>query len=78
MELEGVVQNGVIVPEGGHALPEGTKVRIQTDGPQPSPGPSVWERLRQFAEECEQQPPDLPADYAVNHHHYRHGTPKRQ
>ena len=78
MELEGVVQNGVIVPQNGHSLPEGTKVRIQTDAPQPPPGLTVWERLRQFAEECEQQPGDLPADYAVNHHHYRYGTPKRQ
>ena len=28
MELEGVVQNGVIVPDDAAALPEGTRVRI--------------------------------------------------
>lgn len=31
MELEGVVHNGVIVPEGECALPEGTRVRIVPD-----------------------------------------------
>jgi len=28
MDLEGVVQNGVIVPDDASALPEGTRVRI--------------------------------------------------
>jgi predicted DNA-binding antitoxin AbrB/MazE fold protein len=28
MEIKGVVQNGVIVPQGGCPLPEGTKVTI--------------------------------------------------
>jgi predicted DNA-binding antitoxin AbrB/MazE fold protein len=32
MELEGVVQNGVIVPQGECSLPEGTKVRIVPNG----------------------------------------------
>jgi hypothetical protein len=77
MELEGVVQNGVIVPEGGHTLPEGTKVRIRVEVPTTAPRPTVWERLRRFAEACEQQPGDLPADYAHNHDHYLYGTPKR-
>ena len=29
MELEGVVQNGVIIPQGECSLPEGSKVRIR-------------------------------------------------
>jgi hypothetical protein len=28
MEIEGIVHNGVIVPQGGCPLPEGTKVRV--------------------------------------------------
>lgn len=78
MELEGVVRNGVIVPDADRPLPEGTRVRIMADVPTPAPQPTVWERLRQFAEECERQPSDLPADYALNHDHYLYGTPKRQ
>jgi hypothetical protein len=33
MEIEGVVQNGVIVPQGGCPLPEGTKVTITPSSP---------------------------------------------
>jgi hypothetical protein len=78
MELEGVVRNGVIVPEGGHALPEGAKVRITSpDEPQP-PQPTLGEKLRQLAEEYEKQPCDLPHDLSINHDHYLYGTPKRQ
>lgn len=29
IQLEGVVQNGVIVPDDSQALPEGTRVRIE-------------------------------------------------
>jgi hypothetical protein len=38
MELEGVVHNGVIVPDDATVLPEGTRVRITPappDGPKP-------------------------------------------
>jgi hypothetical protein len=31
MTLEGTVVNGVIVPDGGAVLPEGTRVRIELD-----------------------------------------------
>jgi len=31
MTLEGTVVNGVIVPDGGATLPEGTRVRIELD-----------------------------------------------
>jgi hypothetical protein len=81
MELEGVVQNGVIVPQGECPLPEGTKVRYApTEGPVPQgpPRATVWDRMRQFARESEQEPCDLPADYAINHDHYLHGAPKRR
>jgi len=75
MELEGIVQNGVIIPQGECTLPEGTKVRIQaaTDSNQPTLG----ERMRRFAEECEQLKIDLPSDYSHNHDHYLYATPKK-
>ena len=77
MELEGVVQDGVIIPQGGYSLPEGTKVRITSaEVAQPS-APTIWEKLRQLAKKWEQRPCDLPEDLAINHDHYIRGTPKR-
>jgi len=71
MELEGVVRNGVIVPDDAAALPEGTRVRI-TPAPLEKPRP-FGERFAQFKGAV----PGLPADLAAQHDHYRLGTPKR-
>ena len=71
MQLQGVVQNGVIVPENGTVLPEGTRVQIivtPTEEPKP-----FGERFAQFKGSI----PGLPADLAKQHDHYRLGTPKR-
>ena len=75
MELEGVVQNGVIVPDDATALPEGTRVRIT---PSPAEAPKVetpksfGERYAEFCGAIE-----APEDLAAQHDHYRLGTPKR-
>jgi hypothetical protein len=71
MELEGVVHNGVIVPDDATALPEGTRVRI-SPAPQEEPK-SFGERFAQFKGAVS----GLPADLAEQHEHYRLGTPKR-
>ena len=71
MELEGVVHNGVIVPDDATALPEGTRVRI-SPAPQEKPMP-FGERFAQFKGAV----PGLPADLAQQHDHYRLGMPKR-
>ncbi len=71
MELEGVVHNGVIVPDDASALPEGMRVRI-SPAPSESP-PPFGERFAQFKGAV----PDLPPDLAEQHEHYRLGTPKR-
>jgi hypothetical protein len=71
MELEGVVHNGVIVPDDASALAEGTRVRIV---PAPAGQPKTFgERYGQFKGAV----PDLPTDLAAQHNHYRLGTPKR-
>jgi hypothetical protein len=70
MELEGVVQNGVIVPDDATALPEGTRVLI-IPAPQEKPKP-FGERFAQFKGAAK----GLPADLAAQHDYYRHGTPK--
>jgi hypothetical protein len=71
MELEGVVHNGVIVPDDATALPEGARVRIIMS-PVEKPKP-FGERFAQFKGAL----PGLPADLAEQHEHYRLGTPKR-
>jgi hypothetical protein len=71
MELEGVVHNGVIVPDDATALAEGTRVRI-TPAPLEKPKP-FGERFGQFKGAAS----GLPEDLADQHDHYRLGTPKR-
>ena len=71
MELEGVVHNGVVVPDDATALAEGTRVRI-SPAPQEQPKP-FGERFAQFKGAV----PCLPSDLADQHEHYRLGMPKR-
>jgi hypothetical protein len=74
VELEGTVQNGVIVVVGGESLPNGMKVRILVESPATTSGESTLrERLLRLAGTVD----DLPPDMARNHDHYIHGTPKR-
>jgi len=61
MELEGVVHNGVIVPDDATVLPEGTRVRIS-----PAPAEKTFgERFAQFKGAAS----GLPADLAEQHDH---------
>jgi hypothetical protein len=71
MELQGIVHNGVIVPDNGTALPEGTRVQIIVP-PDEKPRP-FGERFAQFKGAV----PGLPDDLAKQHDYYRLGTPKR-
>ena len=71
MELEGVVHNGVIVPDDTTALPEGTRVRIE---PVKVGAPTTFGQL--FGG-LVMDSPDLPTDLAAQHEHYRLGKPKR-
>ncbi len=71
MELEGVVHNGVVLPDDATSLPEGARVRIIVM-PAEKPKP-FGERFAQFKGAVN----DLPPDLAQQHDHYRLGTPKR-
>ena len=71
MDLGGVVHNGVIVPDDAAALTEGMRVRIT-----PEPVTEAAPFGQRFAE-FKGAVPDLPADLAEQHEHYRLGTPKR-
>lgn len=71
MEIEGIVQNGVIVPDDATTLSEGTRVRIILV-PLEKPK-SFGERYAEFKGAVS----GLPADLAAQHEHYRLGAPKR-
>ena len=71
MKLEGVVHNGVIVPDDSQALSEGALVRIE---PLNAAKKSTFgELFGDLVVDCA----DLPTDLAAQHDHYRLGTPKR-
>ena len=71
MKLEGVVHNGVIVPDDSKVLSEGTRVRIE---PVSTAKKSTFgELFGDLMVDCA----ELPTDLAEQHDHYRLGTPKR-
>jgi hypothetical protein len=71
MSLEGTVVNGVVVPDGGAALPEGARVRIELEERFEYPHPLVpYDRekeialLRERVAEMQTGAPGIPADEA--------------
>jgi hypothetical protein len=70
MDLEGVVRNGVIVPDQDAVLPEGARVKISVAAGEE--GRAFGQRYAQFKGAI----PGLPVDLAKQHEHYRLGTPK--
>ena len=80
MTVEGHIENGQIVLDHETPLPEGRKVRVEvleSEGPRSSSGgelPTLYERYKEIIGKAK----DLPSDFAENHDHYIHGTPKRQ
>ena len=70
MVYEGTVQNGVIVVDNAQPLPEGARVRVILEEIETKP---TLVGLLKYAGAL----PDMPADFAEQHDHYIHGTPKR-
>lgn len=74
MSLEGTIVNGTLVFDDPPPLPEGTRVdadlrvRIETESK-----PTLLSLL-----ELAGTAKELPADFAEEHDHYIHGTPRRQ
>ena len=72
MTLDGIVRNGMIVLEQGASLPEGTRVKVVAEQPDVAAKPTLLSLL-----ELAGIAKDLPEDFAAQHDHYIHGTPKR-
>lgn len=76
MTLDGSVRNGVIVLDNGHQLAEGTRVQVvveQAIFESSQPTKLTLSGLLEIAGSVK----NLPPDFAAQHDHYLHGTPKR-
>jgi hypothetical protein len=78
MFLRGHVESGRIVVDDETSLPDGAEVRIELMPPSESDAPgdqktSLYDRLKA----ADGIAKGLPADFAENHDHYIHGTPKK-
>ena len=72
MTLDGVVRNGTIVLEQGALLPEGARVKVFAEPAETEAQPTLLSLLKLAGIAR-----DLPEDFATQHDHYIHGTPKR-
>ena len=80
MTLQGVVQKGAIILDNGAQVPDGTRVQVivpdnalkQATSRSAEARPALAGLLKYAG--CLQ---DLPPDFAQQHDHYIHGTPRR-
>lgn len=75
MPLVGTIRNGTIVLDQPLSIPEGTRVVVDVtkkSEPESEQQPTLLGLLK-FAGVIT----DLPADFAAEHDHYIHGTPRR-
>jgi hypothetical protein len=70
VEFEGTVKNGMIVVDSPEPLPEGAHVRVILSETDAKP---TLDALLKYAGVLT----DMPADFAEQHDHYIHGTPRR-
>jgi hypothetical protein len=71
MEYHGTVQNGVVVFDSPQPLPEGLKVKVVVEDTE-ADQPTLLNLLNHAGALS-----DMPSDFAKQHDHYIHGTPKR-
>ena len=76
--VTGTVVDGAVVLDGPPP-PDGTKVRVAVQGLETTPPPAgePEEPTLAFLLKFAGCAPDLPVDFAEQHDHYIHGTPKR-
>lgn len=69
MSIKGIVKDGVIVLEPGSRIPDGTPVEIVVPADLP-----LSDEVMKFSGSLKG---NYPRDFARNHDHYIHGTPKK-
>lgn len=71
MSITAIVENDTIrLPVH---VPDGTRVEIVLPAEKPEDGETLYDVLK----DCIGQAKNLPEDFAAEHDHYIHGTPKR-
>jgi hypothetical protein len=70
MTIAGTIKNGVVVLDEAPPVPDGTRVEVVLAPPQE--GEPTLRNLLALAGTV-----DLPPDFAEQHDHYIHGTPKK-
>ncbi len=85
MTAHGRIRNGKVVLDDPDALPNGTEVEVRPAKKRKTAAkakkPKAKAKPRTLAERLANvlgQAPGLPADAALNHDRYLHGTPKQQ
>ena len=75
MSFTATVENDCIKLPPGFHLPDGTRVAVEpvTEGADQAELPTLFEVFEDFIGKAE----GLPEDFAAEHNHYIHGTPKR-
>jgi hypothetical protein len=73
MTLEGTVVNGTILLDQPAQLPEGARVEVRIKEKKAPPDEPTLTSLLKLAGTAK----ELPVDFAAQHDHYIHGTPKR-
>jgi hypothetical protein len=75
MTIQGTIVNGAVILDQPALVPDGTRVEITLEEPavKQGEGKRTLAALLKYAG-CM---PDLPADFAAQHDHYSHGTPKK-
>ena len=73
MSYTGTVEHGIVKLPPQAVWPNGAKVRVELIESPAAERRALVEELRAIAAGM----PDLPADWAAQHDHYIHGTPKR-
>ena len=77
MSYKGIVEGGVIVLAADTKLPNGTEVEVRpVRKPARNTARSRQALLARIDAIAAKMPP-MPADWAAEHDHYIHGTPKR-
>jgi len=71
MSVFGTVKNGMVVLDDGVSLPEGIRVQVVAEAESTEQPP--FADLLKLAGIAK----NLPPDFAAQHDHYIHGTPKR-
>lgn len=77
MSYKGTVEGGVIVLAANAKLPDGTEVEVHPVKKQARSTPRSRRALLARIDAIAAKMPPMPADWAAEHDHYIHGTPKR-